>query len=92
MSIPIIRLFKRRGAKISLALFAVIFLLAYAFPDSAPSRVSQYLNGPSVPKRKPALLYDSNGLAYNWTVGERAHPIEELMEKGRNKWQRLLKR
>jgi len=90
MALALPPIFRRRGARILLGFFAVVLVIAYAFPDSS-GQVSQYFNGLSIPLQKRALKYGSNGLAYDWVIGERVHPIEELMENGRVKWEGLLK-
>jgi hypothetical protein len=84
---PIARLFKRTGVKVAFILILGACLLFF-LPASTPNRLSQYITL----KRKSGLSYGGNGLAHGWIPGARVHPIEELMAKGKAKWEDLINR
>ena len=91
MPIPIVRLFMRRGAKFSAILFVFLLLVVYTFPATQQTPISSFFGaGHSTHKR--ALDYGVGGLASNWTIGARTHPIEELMARGKAQWESLMKR
>lgn len=79
----------RLGIYIALATAAVFII----FPQTAPSQLSPYLPSISRASRKPEVLtYYSDGIAGNWTEGISPHPIEELISRGKDKWETMLKR
>ncbi|KAK1922899.1 glycosyl transferase family 90-domain-containing protein [Papiliotrema laurentii] len=86
------RIFRRRASRVLVFLFVGLLIVLFALPGSSSSRFSQYFPGGSYAPPKTVLQYGKNGLAGNWTLGDRIHPIEELMERGRIKWANLLRR
>jgi len=87
MLLPVARLFRRTGAK---AVFVLIVgaLTLFVLSVSIPDRLSHYV----APKHNSGLSYGENGLAHNFISGQAVHPIEELMARGRAKWEDLISR
>lgn len=83
---PLARLLRKKGVRI--ALFVVGACLLYAIPSVVPDRMTQYMT----PVPKSSLTYADNGLAQGWVPGGKVHPIEELMAKGKERWQSLISR
>lgn len=82
---PAARLLKRPGVRLAILLVIGAFVL-YALP--IPSGFSQYI----VPQHKNALVFDYNGLAHGWMPDGKVHPIEQLMARGKARWEELLSR
>lgn len=86
---PVARMFRRRTPLLALVIFAGLVFLA--LPQTGPSSITDYFQT-ATPLAKRVLTYDDNGLANGWEIGQRKHPIEELMERGRQRWSNLLSR
>lgn len=86
MSVPIARLFRRKTSLLALVIFTGLLLVAY--PRQGPFGFNI-----GVPDVKPTVLqYRRDGLANGWEVGQRTHPIQELIDLGRERWKALLDR
>lgn len=87
MLLPVARLFRRTGAKVVFILIVgalILFVLSSSIADRLSHRVA--------PKRNSGLSYGDNGLAHVLLSGQAVHPIEELMARGRAKWEDLISR
>ena len=90
ITLTLARTLRRRYFKPVLFLILLSLALTYAFPHSP---VADYISRsvPLVP-RHSLVLDQRTGLAGEWELGESKHPIEVLMEMGKKKWERMLRR
>lgn len=93
MSLPITRLLRRRTPRVLLLVTAVVVGFAfYGSREGAISGYSLFRSGESEDDSRTSLIYQRNGLATGWKEDDKSHPIEALMEKGRKKYERLIRR
>jgi hypothetical protein len=96
MPVPTAKIFRRRVPRALFFILITFCFIFFAFPATTPTSLSSYLSSSSkLAQPNTILTYGDHGLAGNWTrraFGKRIHPIEELMERGREQWKSLLKR
>ena len=86
MSVPFSRYLKRRSTLLALVIFTGFLLTVYPPASLSGAQIGGHAAKPTV------LQYSSNGLANGWEVGQRTHPIQELMQLGKERWEALLER
>jgi hypothetical protein len=86
MSAILARFYRRKSSLYILVIFTGLLLIAY--PRQGPFSFNNALQT----ARPTVLQYDSNGLANGWEVGQRTHPIQELIDLGKQRWKNLLER
>ena len=90
-TLTVSRLLRRRFSKTFGALLFLTLVICYVFPKSPAGHIAELITGSPV-KRHSLVFDEETGLAKDWVKGEPKHPIEVLMERGKKKWERMLRR